>query len=49
MMRAFYTPSGTAGITGRVVSDLIGDFDPPLDIEPLRPARFDGSGPRRLI
>ena len=29
-----------AGVTGRIVSDLISGFDPPLDIEPLRPARF---------
>jgi D-amino-acid dehydrogenase len=29
-----------AGVTGRVVSDLISGFDPPLDIEPLRPGRF---------
>jgi glycine/D-amino acid oxidase-like deaminating enzyme len=30
-----------AGVTGRIVSDLISGFDPPLNIEPLRPARFN--------
>jgi D-amino-acid dehydrogenase len=29
-----------AGVTGRIIADLISGSDPPLDIEPLRPARF---------
>jgi D-amino-acid dehydrogenase len=41
-----------AGITGRIISDLVSDRAPPLDIAPLRPSRSDmgiyaGLTPRR--
>src|SRR5437763_1602981 len=30
-----------AGVTGPIISDLVSDREPPLDIAPLRPSRFD--------